>query len=152
MSSPLIAPDPDFTDKVKASFARQEVMKTIGADLLKIEPGKVQIGFQYDKALTQQHGFIHAGIIATILDSACGYAAFSMMPKKAAVLSIEFKVNLLSPAKGERFIAMAHVVKSGRTISVTEAELIAINKDSKKRIATMTGTMMAVYDRPGIED
>ncbi len=117
-------------------------MQTIGASLTTCEPGQVCITLPYDTKLCQQHGFIHGGIVATILDSACGYAAFSLMPTDAEVLSIEFKTNLLAPASGEVFHAMGEVVKTGRTISVAEASLY---NEKEKLIATMNCTLMAVY-------
>ena len=101
--------------------------------------------------LTQQHGFLHAGIIATALDSACGYAAFSLMPEDAAVLSVEFKTNMLRPARAERFVARAQVVKAGRTITVVEGKAFALEADREVLIASMTGTMMSVFQRPGVE-
>ena len=101
---PRPVPDPDYEERVRASFARQAAMATIGAELTLVTPGIVEIEMPYSAALTQQHGFLHAGVISTALDSACGYAAFSLMPEHASVLTIEFKVNLLAPGKGERFL------------------------------------------------
>src|SRR6185436_5559391 len=121
--------DPDFNVRVRESFARQRIMSTIRARLGRVEPGSVDIELAYDALLTQQHGFLHAGIIATIADSACGYAAFSLMPDDAAVLSIEFKTNMLAPADGERFIARGKVIKPGRTIMVCDATVHAVRKD-----------------------
>ncbi|UCD81333.1 MAG: PaaI family thioesterase, partial [Desulfobacterales bacterium] len=133
------------------SFNRQEVMKTIQASIIAVRAGEVELEFPYQLNLTQQHGFIHAGIVATVLDSACGYAAFSLLPENAAVLTIEFKVNLLSPAKGERFRAVGKVKKAGKNITVTEGELFSYSAEGQKLAATMLGTIMAVYDRDGIE-
>lgn len=138
-------------DRVRVSFQRQTVMQTLGMILVEVKEGECIIGFDYAEKLTQQHGFIHAGVIATALDSACGYAAYSMMPEGAAVLSIEFKTNLMRPAKGERFEARARVVKPGRTVHFTEASLFALTDDSEKLVATMTGTMMVVTGREGIQ-
>ena len=105
----------------------------------------------YGAAFTQQHGFIHAGIMATVLDSACGYAAFSLMAADAAVLTVEFKTNLLAPAKGERFLFRAHVVKPGRTLTVCDGHAFALENGANERlVATMNGTLMALYDRPNI--
>ncbi len=126
-------------------------MKTVGASLTRVAPGEVIITFSFDSRLTQQHGFMHAGIVSTVLDSACGYAAFSLMPEDAAVLTIEYKINLLSPAKGEWFEAIGRVKKPGRNISVTEGEIFAHQGDDKKLVASMVGTMMAVYDRDEIQ-
>ena len=134
----------DYAAKVEKSFADQAVMKTIGASLEAISPGKIEIEFPYQSSLTQQNGFIHAGIVSTVLDSACGYAAYSLMPQDVSVLTIEFKINLLSPAKGDRFRGYGKVKKSGRTISVAEAELYAFSDQGKKLVATMVGTLMAV--------
>ena len=142
---PLFEPKhPDYQAKVKKSFADQAVMKTIGASLEAIGAGEIEIEFPYQASLTQQNGFIHAGIVSTVLDSACGYAAFSLMPEDASVLTIEFKVNLLSPAKGDRFRGYGKVKKAGRTISVAEAELYAFSDQGKKLVATMVGTLMAI--------
>ena len=137
--------DPEYQQRVSDSFALQSIMHTLGARLTSCKPGQVHITLPYDAKLCQQHGFIHGGIVATILDSACGYAAFSLMPSDAEVLSIEFKTNLLAPAKGEIFHAMGRVIKSGRTISVAEASLYAIDSEQQKMIATMSCTLMAVY-------
>jgi uncharacterized protein (TIGR00369 family) len=104
----------------------------------------------YAAAYTQQHGFIHAGIVATALDSACGYAVFSLMPEDAAVLTIEFKLNLLAPARGDRFVFRGRVVKPGRTITVAEARAFALTGEEEKLMATMTGTLMALFDRADI--
>ena len=134
----------DYAAKVEKSFADQLVMKTIGASIESISPGEVEIEFPYQSSLTQQNGFIHAGIVSTVLDSACGYAAYSLMPQDVSVLTIEFKINLLSPAKGDRFRGYGKVKKSGRTISVAEAELYAFSDQGKKLVATMVGTLMAV--------
>lgn len=142
---------PFDADRVRRSFAKQRVMATIGASLMHVAPGEVHIGMPASPALAQQHGYLHAGIIATIADSACGYAALSLMPDDAAVLSIEFKTNLLAPADGERFVARAKVIKPGRTIMVCDATVHAVHKDTEKLVATMTGTMMVVKGR-GISD
>jgi uncharacterized protein (TIGR00369 family) len=146
------ADKPPFNpDRVRASFAKQRVMATIGATLEQVEPGEVTIAMPANPSLAQQHGYLHAGIIATIADSACGYAALSLMPDDAAVLSIEFKTNLLAPADGERFIARGRVIKPGRTIMVCDATVHAVRKGMEKLVSTMTGTMMVVQGR-GISD
>lgn len=151
MASPL-APDPEFEERVRASFARQNVMRSIGAELTSVTPGAVEIEMPFSADLTQQHGFLHAGIISTALDSACGYAAFSLMPPEAAVLTIEFKVNLLAPGRGERFLFRGSVTKPGRTILVADGQAYAFMAEGEaKLIATMTGTMMTVVGRQGIE-
>jgi uncharacterized protein (TIGR00369 family) len=141
----------DYEERVRASFDRQAAMMTIGAELTQITPGMVEIEMPFSAALTQQHGFLHAGIISAALDSACGYAAFSLMPADAAVLTIEFKVNLLAPGKGERFLFRGSVTKPGRTIIVADGQAYAFSRSGEaKLVATMTGTMMVVQGREGI--
>jgi len=149
--SAKIVPQENFEERVRASFARQQAMATIGAELTSVTPGVIEIELPYAERLTQQHGFLHAGIISTALDSACGYAAFSLMPANAGVLTIEFKVNLLAPGKGERFLFRGTVTKPGRTIVVADGQAYAFAPDGEaKLIATMTGTMMVVVGREGI--
>lgn len=141
----------DYEERVRSSFARQVVMATIGAELTSVTPGTVEIEMPYSVALTQQHGFLHAGIISTALDSACGYAAYSLMPPDAAVLTIEFKLNLLSPGRGERFLFRGSVTKPGRTIIVADGQAYAYSADGEARlIATMTATMMTITGRDGL--
>src|ERR1700733_14465044 len=143
--------DPIFAERVRASFARQRMMQTLGVEIARIVPGEIELAMPYGAAFTQQHGFIHAGVIATVLDSACGYAAFSLMPADAAVLTVEFKTNLLAPAKGDHFRFRAHVVTPGRTLTVCEAQAFALDGTADERlVATMTGTLMALFDRPNI--
>jgi uncharacterized protein (TIGR00369 family) len=142
--------DPNFADRVRASFARQRMMQTLGVEITQLAPGEIELAMPYGVAFTQQHGFIHAGVMATVLDSACGYAAYSLMPADAAVLTVEFKINLLAPAKGERFLFRAQVVKPGRTLTVSDGRAFAVDGGSEKLVATMNGTLMAVYDRPNI--
>ena len=143
--------DPDYIHKVKDSFQRQNAMATIGTRIEKLEPGLVELAFDYDASLTQQHGFIHAGIVSTVMDSACGYAGFSLMPENTAVLTIEFKVNLLAPAQGESFVAIGKVKKPGRTITVADGELYAIRDGQRKLVATMTGTLMTIANRDDVK-
>jgi uncharacterized protein (TIGR00369 family) len=144
--------DPGFEARVRASFARQAAMRTIGAELESVEPGRVVITLMHRAELTQQHGFLHAGIVATALDSACGYAAFSLMPADAAVLTVEYKINLMAPARGPRFRFEGVVTKAGRTISVVDGRATQVGDDGRESlVATMTGTLMAVYGRAGIE-
>jgi uncharacterized protein (TIGR00369 family) len=142
--SPFPVQDPDFERRVRDSFARQRVMDTLGARLVLVKPGEVEIELPYRVELTQQHGFIHAGIVASVLDSACGYAAFSLMPADASVVSVEFKLNLLAPARGERLIARAEVKRPGRTVTVCTADAFAIQDGERKLVATMLGTMMRI--------
>jgi uncharacterized protein (TIGR00369 family) len=143
--------DPGYAERVRASFARQAAMATIGATLAGIAPGQVVIELPFQQALTQQHGFLHAGMVATALDSACGYAGSTLMPADAGVLTIEFKINLLAPAQGERFRMEGRVVKPGRTITVTEGRAWAIAGGREKLVATMGATLMAVTGREQIQ-
>jgi uncharacterized protein (TIGR00369 family) len=136
--------NPSFAEEIKQSFAKQAIMALIGAELSRVEPGLVEITLPYRSDLTQQHGYLHAGIVTTIADSACGYAAYSLMPPHSEVLSVEFKVNLLRPAKGETFLAVAEVVKAGKTLTVVRADVVGINNDQRELIATMLGTMICV--------
>jgi uncharacterized protein (TIGR00369 family) len=125
-------------------------MATLGIEIVSVRAGEVELKMPYAADYTQQHGFIHAGIITTALDTACGYAAFSLMPDSAAVLTVEFKTNLLAPARGDYFLFRAHVVKPGRTITVCDAQAFAVDGGREKLVATMTGTLMALFDRDGI--
>jgi uncharacterized protein (TIGR00369 family) len=136
--------NPSFATEVRNSFARQAVMTTIGAELVSVAPGAVQISLPYRSDLTQQNGYLHAGIVTTIADSACGYAAYTLMPPNSAVLSVEFKVNLLRPAKGEEFLAIAEVLKPGRTLTVVRADVFANPTSERVLVATMLGTMMCL--------
>jgi len=140
----------DFADAVAASFAQQPIMNLIGARLLTVEPGVVEITLPYRADLTQQNGYLHAGVVTTIADSACGYAAMSLMPAEAGVLSVEFKVNLLRPARGQSFLARAEVIKAGRTLTVVRADVFALAEDAERKlVATMQGTMMSLRQQAG---
>ena len=131
----------EFAADVRKSFAAQSIMQTIGAQLSRVEPGIIEISLPYRKDLTQQNGYLHAGIITTIADSAAGYAAYSLMPAGAGVLSVEFKVNLLRPASGEIFLARAEVIKPGKTLTVVRADVFGISGNDQTLVATMQGTM-----------
>lgn len=144
--------DPSFEARVRASFARQRAMHTIGARLVRVEPGEVELELPFREDLTQQHGFLHAGIVTTLVDSACGYAALSLMDNESAVLSVEYKVNLLAPAIGERMRAVGRVIKSGRTLLVCMGDVIAVAGDEETHVAAMQATMMAVRGRPDLVD
>jgi uncharacterized protein (TIGR00369 family) len=147
MTHPIPA-DPGYVARVRASFAKQAVMHTLGAALDTIEPGRVVIVMPHKPELSQQHGFLHAGIVSTGLDSACGYAAYSLMPADAAVLTIEFKVNLLAPARGPWFRFEGQVTKAGRTISVVEGRAWQHEAGGADALcATMTATVMTVQGR-----
>lgn len=138
-------PNASFAEEIERSFAQQTIMQLIGAELTRIEPGIVEITLPYRADLTQQHGHLHAGVVTTIADSACGYAAYSLMPAGSEVLSVEFKVNLLRPARGETFMARAEVIKPGKTLTVTRADVFAIAlSGAKELVATMQGTMICL--------
>lgn len=146
--------DPRFDGydaKTRDSFDRQQVMHSLGIVIDDLSPGKIALSMPYDRAFTQQHGFIHAGIITTGLDSAAGYAAFSLMEEEAAVLTVEFKTSLLAPAKGERFRFIGDVVKPGRTLTFVETRAYAIDQGKETLIATMSATMMALVGRKGVK-
>jgi uncharacterized protein (TIGR00369 family) len=134
--------DADFERRVRESFARQPVMELIGASLRRVEPGAVDIVLPYRSDLTQQNSYIHAGILTTVADSACGYAAYTLMPASSEVLSVEFKVNLLRPASGEVFVAEARVLKAGKTLTVTRCDVYGRVADEAKLVATMLATMI----------
>ena len=137
--------NPSFAEEIKQSFSKQTIMSLIGAELSRVEPGIVEITLPYRADLAQHHGFLHAGVVTTIADSACGYAAYSLMPPKSEILSVEFKVNLLRPAKGEVFLAAAEVIKSGKTLTVARADVFGLDQGGRRElIATMLGTMMCL--------
>ncbi len=144
--------DPDFEQRVRASFERQQFMATLGATLEHVTPGEVFIAVPFSAALTQQHGFLHAGVVASVIDSACGYAALTLMEPGAGVMSVEFKVNLLQPAAGNRFVAVGRVLRSGRNITACQGELRAVREDGEVVVAVLQGTMMTVRNRDGIAD
>jgi uncharacterized protein (TIGR00369 family) len=136
--------DTDFESRIRASFDRQMVMQTIGASLSHIQAGEVRIELPFRPALTQQHGYLHAGIVGLIVDSACGYAAYTLMPADSEVLSVEYKINFLSPAQGQTFLAVGRVVKPGRTLTVCAGDVWAHNAGEAKLVATMQSTMICV--------
>lgn len=139
--------DPAFAERVRASFARQTLMTTIGARLTRVAPGEIEIELPFRADLGQQHGFIHGGIVTAIVDTACGYAALSLMEPDAAVLTVEFKLNFVAPARGERLVARGRVSKPGRVLTVCLGEVVALTGDEEKPVATLLGTMMAVRER-----
>ena len=143
-------PDPAYAERVRRSFERQAVMGTLGIELADVGPGAVVLAMSHRPELTQQHGFLHAGVVSTALDSACGYAAFSLMPADAAVLTIEFKVNLVAPARGPQFRFEGRVIKPGRTITVVEGRAFERGDKGERLVATMTATVMTVLGREGI--
>ena len=138
--------------RVRASFAKQSIMTTIGASVASVKKGEVEIVLPFSDKILQQHGFIHAGAVATIADSACGYAALSVMPDDAAVLTTEFKIHLLSPAKGERIRAVGRVVRAGRKLVITMGEVFAEQGSESKQVALITASMMVVETTTGLRD
>ena len=151
--SQYLPADPDFERRVRASFDRQPVMGLIGARLTQVMPGQVQIEMPFDARLTQQHGFMHAGITGTLLDSACGFASLTLMPADSGILTIEYKVNCLAPAAGLRFRFTGRVRKAGRTITLAEGEAMAIDAAGRERlVATMTATEMTIIGRDDVKD
>ncbi|GAA0636312.1 PaaI family thioesterase [Sporichthya brevicatena] len=136
--------DPAYAETVRTSFAKQGFMATLKAELLSVEPGRVEVGVENWPGLQQQHGFVHAGVTTTLLDNACGYAAISLKPPGIEVLTIELKVNLLNPGRGERMVAVGQVVKDGRQVTVVQADAYGIQADgSRIHVATMLASMMA---------
>lgn len=148
--------DPDHERRVRASFAQQAAMATLGAELERVAPGEVDVRLAFRPELTQQHGFLHAGVVSAVMDSACGYAALTLMDVDAAVLSVEFKVQLLAPARGAWFRASGRVVRAGRTLTTVTGECRAYAQEvaagDGELVAMLTGTMMAVRDRPSLRD
>ena len=134
-----------FEKKVRDSFGRQPFMATLGAGMTSVGHGRVEIGFPFGSRLTQQNGFVHAGAITSIMDSACGYAALSVAPEEADVLSVEFKVNLMAPAIGESFVARAAVKRAGKRLAVCAADAFAVKAGEEKLIATMLATIMNIH-------
>jgi uncharacterized protein (TIGR00369 family) len=139
--------NPDYRQVATATFDGQQAMRTLGISIARLEPGEVDLSMPYAAQWTQQNGFVHGGIVTAGLDTACGIAAFTLMPKGSDILTVEFKTNLLAPARGERFFFRAHVVKPGRTLTVCEAQAFAETAGVESLIATMTGTLMALMPR-----
>lgn len=132
-------------EKIKQSFDKQGLMKTLNAQLIKVEKGQVKITCEFSEALTQQHGFFHAGVATSIVDSACGYAALTMIPENTEVLTVEFKVNFMKPANTDKLVAIGKVLQAGRTLTVCEGYVYDSNEE--KLIAKMTATMIAVQHK-----
>ena len=140
-------PDDRYEARVREHFTTQRVMATIGAELVRVEPGLVEIALPFRDDLTQQNGYLHAGIVTTVVDSACGYAAYSLMPVGSEVLTVEYKVNFLLPAEGPRFLMTGRVIKPGRTLTVCHGEVVALGGEAPKTVALMQTTMMRVAAR-----
>ena len=142
--------NPGFEHAVRESFAAQQLMVTIGARLTSVMPGEIEIRVPFRHDLTQQHGFLHAGVVAAALDSACGYAALSLAEEGVGVLTVEFKTNLLAPARGEELIARSHVLRTGRTIAVCQAEATMLADGAETSVAIMMATIITIRDRPSV--
>jgi len=147
--------EPDITQveaRIRASFAKQGLMRTLGATLAAVSPGQVEISLVPRSEVSQQHGFVHAGAVSAIADSAAGYAALSLMPIDRGVLTAEFKINLLAPAAGERIVARGKVIKAGRALTLAQAEVFAEREGTERLIALLTATLMAIEGKDGIVD
>ena len=144
--------DAAVAKRIQASFAKQGLMETLGASIVNVAPGLVEIAFSPARAISQQHGFVHAGAVSAIADTAAGYAALSLMPPDRGVLTTEFKINLVAPALGERILARGKVVKAGRTLTLAQTEGFAVSSGQEKLIALLTATLMAVEGRDGVID
>jgi uncharacterized protein (TIGR00369 family) len=142
-------PNPDFAARVRDSFARQAAMRLIGATMTDVAPGHVTIVLPVRDELTQQHKFVHGGVVGMIADSAGGYAAFTLMPADASVLTVEYKINMLAPATGETLVARGVVLKPGRTVSVVRADVFGVTAGKEKLVATMQQTLMVMH---GMQD
>jgi uncharacterized protein (TIGR00369 family) len=138
--------NPRYEEQGRAAFARQAIMTTMGARLVGIAPGRVEIELDFREDLTQHHGYLHAGVVTTIVDSACGFAAFTLMPPDSGVLTVEYKVNFLSPARGSKFLASGRVIKPGRTLTVCAGEVSAIDGDETRLVAVMQATMFRLRE------
>lgn len=153
LPAPALTTEPGFEQRVRDSFGRQPAMTLIGAQLVRVVPGEVEVVLPYRREITQQHGFVHAGMIGAALDSACGYAALTVMPAGTGILTIEYKLNCLAPGVGERIRLVGRVRKPGRTILLVEGEALAVTADgAEKLVATMTATEMTIRGRDGVVD
>ncbi len=148
IKKPFDPRDPDWDAKVRASFNRQTFMQTIGGKLVSLSPGRCEVELPFRADLCQQNGYLHGGLITTIAANATGYAAFSLMPPNSSVLGTEYKINLLNPAAGERFVAVGQVLKPGKLLTVVECDVEAIQGGKKKLIAKMLATMMCLEGVP----
>jgi uncharacterized protein (TIGR00369 family) len=144
--------DPEFRSRIQASFAKQGLMTTLGASILHIAPGAVAIALAPSPPMSQQHGFVHAGAVSAIADTAAGYAALSLMPPGVGVLTTEFKINLVAPAAGERVVARSRVIKAGRTLTLAQTEVFSETAGKEKLVALLTATLMTIEGRPEVAD
>lgn len=147
MATAFQAVDPNFEARVRASFARQPAMRLIGARMGRLEPGHCEIELPFREDLTQQHGLFHGGFTSAIADSACGYAAYTLFAAEDSVMTVEYKINLLAPAAGDRLVASAHAKKSGRTLTICEFEVIATRADEKMLCACGLATLIRLQGR-----
>ena len=149
MTAPVfVAKDPDYAQRVRASFARQGAMTLIGAAMTGLAPGYCAIAIQPHPEILQQHGYVHAGIVATLVDSAGGFAGFTLFPADSSVLTVEFKLNLLAPATGDRLVAEGFVVKPGRTLVITRGEVHAEKGGQRTLVALMQQTLIVMHGKP----
>jgi len=149
MTAPVfVAKDPDYAQRVRASFARQGAMTLIGAAMTELAPGYCAIAIQPHPEILQQHGYVHAGIVATLVDSAGGFAGFTLFPSDSSVLTVEFKLNLLAPATGDRLVAEGFVVKPGRTLVITRGEVHAEKGGQRTLVAMMQQTLIVMHGKP----
>ena len=149
MTAPAFVPkDPDYAKRVRESFARQGAMKLIGAAMTELAPGYCAITIQPHPEILQQHGYVHAGIVATLVDSAGGFAGFTLFPAASSVLTVEFKLNLLAPATGDRLVAEGFVVKPGRTLVITRGEVHAERDGQRTLVALMQQTLIVMHGKP----
>ena len=150
--STLIPKDPAFRARIHASFDKQGLMNTLGASILHMAPGAVDIALLASPSVSQQHGFVHAGAVAAIADTAAGYAALSLMPPGAGVLTTEFKINLVAPAAGERVVARGRIIKAGRTLTLAQTEVFSETAGEERLVALLTATLMTIEGRDGVAD
>jgi uncharacterized protein (TIGR00369 family) len=142
--------NPAYAERVQSSFDRQQVMTLFGAKLTRLAPGECEIQLPFKSELTQQHGYFHGGIIGTIADSAGGYAGFTLMPEDSSVLTVEYKMNLLAPGDGDLLIARGRVLKSGRTLVVSQADAFVVKGGRETLCATLLQTLMTMHGRPDL--
>jgi uncharacterized protein (TIGR00369 family) len=152
MTSRVQPRDPAYEARVRASFGRQGLMATLGAALDSVQPGAVAISLSVAPHVSQQHGFVHAGAVAAIADSAAGYAALTLMAPGMGVLTTEFKINLVAPAAGERLVAQGRVIKAGRTLTLAQTEVFTVERGTEKLCALLTATLMTIEGRDGVSD
>lgn len=150
--STLTPKDPDYRTRIQTSFDKQGLMSTLGASILHMAPGAVDIALSPSPSVSQQHGFVHAGAVSAIADTAAGYAALSLMPPGAGVLTAEFKINLVAPAAGERLVARGRVIKAGRTLTLAQTDVFSETAGQEKLVAFLTATLMTIEGRDGVAD